>query len=151
MAEVIQAGQIAPDFTLKNQWGEDVTLHKLRGKKVLLSWHPLAWTGVCTDQMRGLERDYARFAEKNTVVLGLSVDPLPSKAAWSKVLALRELQILTDFLPLGEVTKAYGLFSEEHGASKRANVLVGEDGKVLWVKKYPIPVLPDAEEILALL
>ncbi|MBI4858618.1 MAG: redoxin domain-containing protein [Acetobacterium woodii] len=148
MTEMIQLGAMAPDFKLQDQNGETVTLSQFKGKKVLLSWHPLAWTSVCTDQMRSLDRNFDRFAEKNAVVLGFSVDPLPSKSVWAKALALKHLKVLSDFLPLGEVAKAYGIFSEEHGASKRANILINEAGMVIWAKKYEIRTLPDVEEVL---
>lgn len=149
MEDIIQIGAKAPDFTLKDQNGEDVALSDFKGKKVLLSWHPLAWTSVCTDQMRSLEREYERFAEKNTVVLGLSVDSAPSKSAWAKVIVLKKVKILADFNPLGKVAKAYGIFSDVYGASKRANILIDENGIVIWQKKYDIPELPDVEEVLA--
>lgn len=148
MTDLIQLGAMAPDFKLQDQNGETVTLSKFKGQKVLLSWHPLAWTSVCTDQMRSLDRNFDRFAQKNTVILGVSVDPLPSKAVWAKALTLKHIKILSDFLPLGEVAKAYGIFSEEHGASKRANILINEVGMVIWAKKYEIRTLPDVEEVL---
>ena len=115
----------------------------------MLSWHPLAWTSVCTDQMRDLERNYRRFEENGVVVLGMSVDSAPSKSAWAKILLLNNVRILADFHPLGKVAKEYGLFSEEYGASKRANVLIDEKGIVCWVKKYEIRTLPDIEEVIA--
>ncbi len=147
MNDIIKAGVPAPDFKLKDQNGKEVSLSDFKGKKVLLSWHPLAWTSVCTDQMRALDRDYDKFEEKNTVALGLSVDPQPSKSAWAKALCLSKLPVLADFHPLGKVAKAYGIFSDVYGASKRANILVGEDGNVLWVKKYEISQLPDLNEV----
>lgn len=148
MTDMIQLGAIAPDFKLQDHNGETVKLSQLKGKKVLLSWHPLAWTSVCTDQMRSLERNFSRFDEKNTVVLGMSVDPLPSKSVWAKALLLKNIKLLSDFNPLGQVAKDYGIFSEEHGASKRANILINEAGMVIWAKKYEIHTLPDVEEIL---
>ena len=148
MEDIIQIGEKAPDFTLKDQNGEDVALSDFKGKKVLLSWHPLAWTSVCTDQMRSLDRNADRFAGKNTVVLGFSVDPQPSKSVWARALCLKQLKILSDFNPLGAVAQAYGIFSDEHGASKRANILINETGMVIWVKKYEIRTLPDVEEVL---
>ena len=108
----------------------------------------LAWTSVCTDQMRSLDRNADRFAGKNTVVLGFSVDPQPSKSVWARALCLKQLKILSDFNPLGAVAQAYGIFSDEHGASKRANILINETGMVIWVKKYEIRTLPDVEEVL---
>ena len=148
MKEMIRLGAMAPDFNLPDQNGEMVTLSSFKGQKVLLSWHPLAWTSVCTDQMRSLDRNADRFEEKNTVVLGLSVDPQPSKLVWARALSLKHINILSDFLPLGEVARAYGIFSEEHGVSKRANILIDEAGMVIWVKKYEIRTLPDVEDVL---
>lgn len=149
MEDIIAVGAKAPDFTLKDQNGEDVSLSDFKGKKVLLSWHPLAWTSVCTDQMRSLERNFDKFEQKDTVVLGLSVDPAPSKSAWAKVIVLKRVKILADFNPLGKVAKEYGIFSDVYGASKRSNILIDESGTVIWSKKYDIPELPDVEEVLA--
>ena len=149
MEDIIKVGEKAPDFTLKDQNGVDIALSDFEGKKVLLSWHPLAWTSVCTDQMRDLERNYRSFEEKGVVVLGISVDTAPSKSAWAKVLLLNNVRILADFHPLGKVARSYGLFSEEYGASKRVNILIDEKGIVSWVKKYEIRTLPDIEEVIA--
>ena len=149
MEDIIKVGEKAPDFTLKDQSGADIALSVFQGTKVLLSWHPLAWTSVCTDQMRDLERNYRRFEEKDVVVLGMSVDSAPSKSAWAKILLLNNVRILADFHPLGKVAKAYGVFSEEYGASKRVNILIDEKGNVSWVKKYEIRMLPDVEEVIA--
>ena len=66
-----------------------------------------------------------------------------------KVLLINNVRILADFHPLGKVAKAYGVFSEEYGASKRANILIDEKGNVSWVKKYEIRMLPDVEEVIA--
>ena len=114
----LSIGNLVPDFTLKDQNDADVTLSSFRGKKVLLSWHPLAWTGVCTDQMRALERNYQRFEELNTVPLGLSVDPQPAKAAWAAVLGLNDVKILADFWPHGKVSDDYGIFIDEFDFQK---------------------------------
>ena len=149
MEDIIAVGAKAPDFTLKDQNGEDVSLSDFKGRKVLLSWHPLSWTSVCTDQMRSLERNFDKFAQKDTVVLGLSVDSAPSKSAWAKVIVLKRVKILADFNPLGKVAKEYGIFSDVYGASKRANILIDESGLVIWSQKYDIPELPDVDEVLA--
>lgn len=145
----IQVNQEAIDFTLKDQNKEDVKLSELKGKKVILSWHPLAYTPVCTDQMRSLERNYDRIQKRgDTVVIGISVDPFPAKAKWADILDLKDIKIVSDFFPYAEVTKAYGLFNEENGASKRANVIIDEEGKVQWVKVYGGSELPDVEEVI---
>lgn len=144
----IKVGDKAPSFDLVDQNANHIKLEDLKGKKVLLSWHPLAFTAVCTDQMRDLERNYKVFEENNVVALGLSVDPQPAKKVWASSIGLSDLSILSDFKPLGEVSKAYGIFREESGASGRANVLIDEKGTVIWAKEYDPKKLPDISEVL---
>jgi peroxiredoxin len=148
MDNPITIGANAPVFNLKDNRGNLVSLNDYKGKKVLLSWHPLAWTSVCAEQMKSLEANYARFEALATIPLGFSVDPVPSKNAWAKELKIANLKLPSDFWPHGAVAKAYGLFRELEGFSERANVLVDEEGKVLWVKIYDIHQLPDVEEVI---
>ncbi|HWP79324.1 MAG TPA: redoxin domain-containing protein [Candidatus Acidoferrum sp.] len=147
----IKVGKKAPDFTLEDANEMPVSLAELKGKKVLLSWHPIAWTGVCTDQMRSLERNYAKFEELGTVAFGMSVDPHACKKAWASVLAIEKLRLLCDFYPHGEVAKDYGIFIEEYGMSGRANIIIDEEGVVKWVKVYQLGELPDVNEVLEVL
>ena len=145
----VKVADKAPDFKLKDQNKEEISLEGLKGKKVILSWHPLAFTSVCTDQMRALERNYDRIQEKgDTVVIGLSVDPYPAKQKWADILCIDNVKIASDFFPYAEVTKAYGLFNEANGASQRANVIIDEEGKIKWVKVYKPSQLPDVEELI---
>ena len=144
----IDVGDMAPDFTLKDNRVQDVSLSEYRGKKVLLSWHPLAWTAVCAQQMKSLEDNLAEFEKYNTVPLGMSIDSYPSKNAWAKDLGIANVKLLADFWPHGKVAQEYGLFLDDKGFSARANVLIDEAGKVIWVKIYDIPELPDIEEVL---
>jgi peroxiredoxin len=143
----LEIGKPIPDFTLADNQGGTVKLSDLKGKKVLLSWHPLAWTSVCTDQMRALEANHSRFEELNTISLGLSVDAAPSKKVWANVLSINKVKLLADFYPHGAVAKEQGLFLEELGASGRANIIVDEKGIVRWIKVYDVPQLPDIEEV----
>ena len=146
---IIKKGEKAPLFNIKDQNAEDVNLENYRGKKVILSSHPLAFTSVCADQMRSLERNYDRIQEKGeTVVIGLSIDQQPSKKAWAAVLNIDNVKFASDFFPLGEVAKAYGIFNEENSASKRANIIIDEEGIVKWSKEYPQAQLPDIEEVI---
>jgi len=144
----IQPGMTAPDFALDDVFEKSVKLSDFRGQKVLLSWHPAAWTGVCTDQMRSLEVNFEKFKALNTVPLGMSTDPSPCKKAWAAVLGIQDVTLLCDFWPHGKVAQEYGIFIEEFGMSQRANIIVGEDGTVKWVKVYPISQLPDIQEVL---
>ncbi len=144
----IAVGEAAPDFTLKDQNGKDFKLSENKGKRVLLSFHPLAWTDVCRKQMLSLEANFKKFTDFDTVPVGLSVDTIPSKKAWADDMKLKNLRLLSDFWPHGAVAKAYGIFREHGGTSERANVLVDEKGKVAWVKVYEISTLPDINEVL---
>jgi peroxiredoxin len=145
----IAVGDMAPDFVLKDNKGEEVKLSGLRGKKVLLSWHPLAWTGVCAEQMKSLEANLAEFEKNNTVPLGMSIDSSHSKNAWAKSLEITGVRMPADFWPHGKVAQDFGLFRDVEGFSERANVLIDEAGKVVWVKVYEIPQLPDIKEVLS--
>jgi peroxiredoxin len=145
---MIKKGEKAPDFILKDQNGKEVRLSDFKGKKVLLSFHPLAWTSVCAKQMQSLEKNKEKFKKLNTIALGINVDPLPSKAAWAKALRIKSTKLLSDFWPHGEIAKKYGIFSKSQGFSLRVNIIIDEKGKVVFVKKYPISKLPDIREIL---
>jgi len=148
---VIKTGDILENFTLENQYKDKIKLSDFRGKKVLLSFHPLAWTGVCEIQMRTLEQKFNELRELNTVPLGISVDSLPCKAEWAEYLDLEKTDLLCDFWPHGEVAKKYGIFIEKAGISKRANILIDEEGKVIFFREYEIPEVPDIEEIISFL
>ena len=149
--KVVAVGSRVRDFSLPDQDGKQVQLSTLRGKKVLLSWHPLAWTGICALQMKSLEKNRRAFAKLGAVALGLSVDTVPSKKAWAASLKIKETRLLSDFWPHGKTAKALGIFRKDDGISQRANIILDETGKVIYVKVYPIKVLPPIEEILAVL
>ena len=148
---MIAIGTKAPDFTLNDQNGKNVKLSSLRGKKVLLSFRPLAWTPVCTDQMKSLEENFDRLARLNTIALGIGVDSSPSNKAWAKSLNIEKTRLLSDFWPHGKVSQLYGVFREQDGYSERANIITEENGLVLFAKVYPIGQLPDIVEVIELL
>jgi peroxiredoxin len=153
MAEktVIQLGKMVKDLTLQDQFGQDFVLSSMKGRRVLLSFHPLAWTPVCTKQMQSLEKNKKVFDKFNTIATGLSVDSVPCKFAWAKAIKIKQTKLLADFWPHGNVAKSLGLFREQNGFSQRANVILDESGKVCFVKVYPISELPDINEIIAFL
>lgn len=147
----VQAGDKAKEFVLNDHDGKEIHLSDFKGKKVLLSFHPLAWTKLCAEQMKALEKNLARFEELKTMALGISVDTVPSKKAWAKELGIRNTRLLSDFWPHGEVSRSYGIFKEKEGVSERANIIVDEKGQVVFVRVYPISQLPDIEEIITAL
>ena len=149
--EAIKLGSTAPDFTLKDHNGADFRLSGAKGKRVILSFHPLAWTGVCADQMQALERNMGVFTSLNTVAVGISVDSVPSKKAWAESLNIEKVPLLSDFWPHGYVAQLYGIFRDKDGFSQRANIVLDERGKVIFSKVYEISQLPDFDEIIKLL
>jgi peroxiredoxin len=148
---VIRLGDIAPDFTLKDQNGEEFRLSASKGRRVILSFHPLAWTGVCADQMQALEKNMETFESLNTVPVGVSVDSVPSKRAWAESLNIEKVRLLSDFWPHGYVAQLYGIFRDRDGFSERANIVLDEQGKAAFFKLYEISQLPDIDEIIRLL
>jgi peroxiredoxin len=148
MEKTMKVGARFKDFSLEDQNEEMFTLSKFKGKRVLLSFHPLAWTSVCSEQMKSLEKNKDTFDSLNTVAVGMSVDTVPSKRAWAKSLGIKNTRLLSDFWPHGKVVEAYGLFRNEYGTSKRANVIIDENQKVAFFKVYPIGQLPDIKEVI---
>jgi len=146
--EQLSTGRTAPDFTLKDQNSADFRLSEAGVKRVLLSFHPMAWTSVCAKQMQSLEQNRDRFESMNTLPLGISIDTIPSKKAWADSLGIRNTALLSDFWPHGKVAKDYGIFRDQHGTSERANIIVDDNGKIIFTRIYEISQLPDIEEII---
>ncbi len=143
-----EIGVIAPDFTLKDQHGKDVKLSDFKGQRVLLSFHPLAWTLVCTNQMQAIEDNYATFEALKTVPLGFSVDPVPSKKAWADHHGWKKIRLPSDFWPHGEVAGRYNIFRQKDGFSERANIIIDKNGIITFFKTYPLSQLPDINEVI---
>jgi peroxiredoxin len=144
----LKPGDQAPDFELRSHRGGTVRLSDFRGKKnVVLAFHPLAFTPVCAKQMAGYQAALSRFDGSEAVVLGISVDAQPSKAAWAQNLGSIAFDMLSDFHPHGDVAKKYGVLREHDGISDRALFIVGKDGTIRWAKTYAIPEQPDDHEL----
>lgn len=143
-----KAGEKAPDFSLFDHNEKEFKLSDFKGKRVLLSFHPLAWTGICSEQMKSLEKNWKEFEELNTVAVGINVDPIPSKKAWSDSLGIKNTRLLSDFWPHGKISNLYNLFKEKEGFSERANVIINEEQQIEFIQIYPIGKLPDINEIL---
>ena len=146
----LKVGDEAPNFELRSHRGGTVKLSDFRGRKnVLVAFHPLAFTPVCANQMCGYESDLRRFESADTAVLGVSIDPQPSKTAWAKTLGPISFDLLSDSYPHGEVAQKYGVFRDKDGISERAVFLVDKQGRVRWSKVYDIPQQPDNAEVFA--
>src|SRR2546422_7318538 len=124
----LKVGDTAPDFTLPDQNGNKVTLSSFRGKKnVVLVFHPLAFTSVCTVQMPGYSKERQSFEGLDAQVLGLSVDSAPAHKAWAEQIGGIDYPLLAGFLAPGEGAEKYGILRAE-GDSERATVVIDRDG-----------------------
>jgi len=148
---MIRPGDPAPNISLKDQQDETFGLYEQEGRRVLLSFHPLAWTEFCAAQMVSLEENRDALEEENTVPVGISVDSMPCKRAWAKSLGITRTRLLCDFWPHGIAAQRYGLFREANGFSERANVIVDGERRAVFVRVYPIHSVPDIKEILGFL
>ncbi len=143
----MNVGDTIPDFTLKDQNNEEFRLYDIEDKMVLLSFHPLAWTSVCAKQMQSLEDYKDELESLDTIPIGVSVDTSPSKKAWTEVIGVNNVRLLSDFWPHGDLSKNLGIFLEDKGVSKRANILIGKNKEILFMKIYEMSTLPNLDEV----
>lgn len=139
-------GDEAPDFTLADQHGQDVTLSALRGRKAaLLVFYPFAFSGVCTGELSGIRDRLGDFETDRTTVLTLSCDPMFALRAMADRDGLF-FPLLSDFWPHGEVARAYGVLDERTGGPTRSSFAVDLDGRVRWAVHSPAGLGRDLDE-----
>jgi peroxiredoxin len=134
----IEIGQAAPDFTLRNQHGEEVSLSGLRGRPVVVVFYPWAFTGVCTGELCEIRDNLSDLTADGAEILAISCDATFSL----RVFAEREgydFSLLSDFWPHGEVARAYGVFNEQAGAAVRGTFVIDAEGVVRWKIENGIP------------
>ena len=125
-------GSAAPDFTLKNQHGEDVSLSSFKGKKnVVVLFYPFAFSGICTGELCGLRDDLSSFQNDDVELLAISCDPMYSLKAFGEAEGYK-FPLLADFWPHGAVAKSYGVFDEARGCSVRGTFVINKDGNIAW-------------------
>jgi len=128
----IEVGQEAPDFEVKNQFGELVKLSDYRGtKNVVLVFYPFAFTPRCTGELCAIRDEKVSFETDDVQVLGISCDSAPSLKVFAEQEKL-EYPLLSDFWPHGAVAKTYGVFLEEKGFATRATFVIDKAGVVRW-------------------
>jgi peroxiredoxin len=144
---MIAPGSQAPDFELPNQHREPIRLSGFRGRRnIVIAFHPLAFTPVCTAQMQTFERERGRLDAHEAHVLAISNDAGPSKRAWAESFGGTAYDLLSDFHPHGAVAALYGVLRDD-GLSERAIVVVDKSGVVRWARLYDIPEQPDIEMV----
>jgi peroxiredoxin len=125
-------GERAPDFTLTDQHGQEVTLSEhARGKAALVVFYPFAFSGVCTGELTGLRDRLGDFETPGSTLLAVSCDPMYAQRA----LADRDgifFPLLSDFWPHGRVTSAYGVLDERSGGPRRSSFVIDTAGVVRW-------------------
>ncbi len=147
----LKVGDKAPDFTLTDHHNQVVTLSSFQGKKhVVLIFHPLAFTSICSVQMPGYSSERQTFDGLEAQVLGLSVDSVPAHKAWADQLGGIDYPMLADFFPHGEVAKKYGILRPE-GYSERATFVIDKKGIVRHIEVHEIGKLPDHAKIVEFL
>src|SRR4051794_28170599 len=134
---MIEAGTKAPDFSLPDQDGNQVSLSDFAGKKLVLVFYPLDFSPVCTDQLSLYQEVLSDLEAQGATLVGISVDSSYAHHAFREQLNLT-VPLLADFHPKGEVSKAYGAYIDGAGISNRPLVLI-EDGEVKWSYAAPNP------------
>jgi peroxiredoxin len=125
-----EVGSEAPDFTLKDQNNQEITLSSFRGERnVLLVFYPFAFSGICQGELCSVRDDLPSFQNDDVQILAISVDHAFTLKAWADAQGY-EFPLLADFWPHGEVTQAYGVFNEKRGMALRGTFLVDKAGIV---------------------
>jgi len=144
----LAVGTPAPDFLLRDQFGQDVSLSSYRGQKaVVIVFYPYAFSGVCTGEMAAIRDRLAEFMTFDTEVLAISCDPVYALRAFADQDGLN-FPLLSDFWPHGEVTRAYGVFDEKKGCPERSSYVIDREGIVRWAVHNAKPEGRDLDEHL---
>ena len=139
----VKIGEPAPDFTLPSVSGEKISLSRYRGKKyVVISFVPAAWTPVCSDQWPGYNIVKKIFDENEAVLLGITVDNIPTLYAWTNQMGDLWFPVLSDFWPHGAVAEKYGVLRSS-GVSERALIFIDKNGIIQDIQVSDINVRPD--------
>ncbi len=139
----VKTGDKAPDFTLPSILGNNVSLSNFIGKKnVMLTFIPAAWTPVCSEQWPGYNIAEGLFRQYDTIVIGISVDPLPTLFAWTRDMGGLWFDVVSDFWPHGAVSNAYGIL-RSNGTSERAVFLIDKKGTLRFIHVEDINIRPD--------
>ena len=128
----LSVGATAPDFELKNQYGELVKLSSFKGEKnVVLLFIPFAFTGTCTGELCAIRDDLAAFQNDSVQVLAVSCDSPFTQKMFAEQEGYK-FPVLADFWPHGAAAKAYGIFNEDLGCAMRGTFIIDKEGIIRW-------------------
>lgn len=144
----VRGGVMAPDFTLPSISGESVTLSQFFGKKnIVLSFVPAAWTPVCSDQWPGYNITRNLFEKNDAILIGITVDSIPTLNAWTREMGGLWFPVLSDFWPHGAVAKKYGVLRGD-GTSERALFVIDKRGIICFIDVHDINQRPKLEVLI---
>ena len=147
----VDVGQEAPDFVLPSVTGGKISLTQYRGKKnVILSFVPAAWTPVCSDQWPGYNIARNMIESYDAVLLGITVDNLPTLHAWTREMGGLWFPVLSDFWPHGSVAEKYGVLRSD-GVSERALFVIDKQGIIRYIDVHDINRRPDLDALIGAL
>ena len=127
----LSVGELAPDFTLTNHFGSEVTLSSYRGvSPVVLVFFPFAFSGVCTGELCELRDSIEMFKAQGVELMGISIDTKYALAKFAEQEGY-DFQLLADFWPHGEVARKYGVFLEDKGFATRGTFVINADGELV--------------------
>ena len=150
MANILERGTTAPDFTLPVTPDQKLSLSELKGQPVILAFYPADWSPVCGDQMALYNEVLPEFQKHGAKLLGISVDGAWCHAAFAKDRHLH-FPLLADFHPQGAVAQSYRAYRENDGYSERALFVIDKKGIISWSYCSPVAVNPGADGILGAL
>lgn len=136
---MIEVGAKAPDFTLADHAGQEISLSDFTGRRLLLAFYPLDFSPVCSDQLALYRQIQTDLDEANVTLVGISVDSAFAHKAFRDHLGI-ETSLLADFEPKGAVAEAYGAYLGQAGHSNRSLVLIDANGVVEWVHETDTPL-----------
>jgi peroxiredoxin len=144
----VRVGETAPDFTLPALAGGKISLSGFRGEKnVVISFVPAAWTPVCSDQWPGYNLARELFEERQAVLLGITVDNLPTLFSWTNQMGKLWFPVLSDFYPHGAVADRYGVLRSD-GTSERALFVIDKKGVIRYIDVHDINQRPRLEILI---
>jgi peroxiredoxin len=128
----LETGQPAPDFSLRNQHGQTVTLAEFRGRKnVVVLFYPWAFSGVCSGELAEIRDSLADLQNETSELVAISCDAMYSLRVFADRDGLT-FPLLSDFWPHGEVARRYGVFDDALGIAGRSTYIVDREGIVRW-------------------
>lgn len=142
----IAVGQEAPDFTLRNEKNEPVTLSALRGTPVVLVFYPLDFSALCTAEMCAIRDDFSGFQEKGATVFGISRDSVWTHKAFKEKEGLTH-SLLADMK--GDASRLYGAWNEAAGVAERMTVVIDRAGIVQYVQHNGFGEARDPKQAIA--